>query len=77
MNITETAEHLDVSVATVSRLAAGERRPSVDLIWKIRGVLGWSVDEQASALAESTTKYATEFKARMDRRRAPRGRTRA
>jgi plasmid maintenance system antidote protein VapI len=72
MNITEMAEHLDVSVATVSRICSAERRPSIDLILKIRSTLGWSMESQADALRESTSRYAVEFKQRMERRRVRR-----
>lgn len=71
MKITEMAQALEVSVATVSRISSGERRPSIDLIMKIRNTLGWSLDSQAHALAESTDAYSNEFRLRMDRRRFP------
>jgi transcriptional regulator with XRE-family HTH domain len=70
------AEQLDCSVATVSRICSAERRPSIDLILKIRPVLGWTIESQANALRESTTRYAVEFKERMERRRVPRGHAR-
>jgi len=70
----ELAAMLEVSEATVSRIASGERRPSVDLILSIRRVLGWSFESQAMLLAESAVAYGTEFKARMDRKRVVRDR---
>lgn len=68
MRASELAVELDVSEATVSRIASGQRRPSMDLILKIRTVLRWSVESQADALRESTTAYAAEFKTKMERR---------
>lgn len=70
MNQTQLADQLNVSEATISRLCAGERRPSFDLMVSIRGELGWSVESQVDALRESTSRYAVEFKARMERRMA-------
>lgn len=60
----------DVSVATVSRICSGERRPSLDLMLKFRALLGWSIESQADALRESTSRYAVEFQQRMERRPA-------
>jgi transcriptional regulator with XRE-family HTH domain len=74
MNATELAQVLDVSLATVSRISSGDRRPSIDLIMKIRNVLGWSLESQAHALAESTDAYGNEFRIRMERRRIPKRR---
>lgn len=70
MNMSQMADRLEVSLATVSRICSGERRPSIDLILKIRSALGWSMESQADALRESTSRYAVEFKARMERRRS-------
>lgn len=77
MNQSQLAERLGVSDATVSRICSGERRPSVDLIFKIRDVLRWSVESQADALRESTSRYGVEFKALMERRRMPREHSRS
>lgn len=64
----ELSEQLQVSEATVSRLASGERRPSVELMRKIQRVLRWSLVSQLQAL--ETGSYADEFKRRMQQRRA-------
>lgn len=50
MNQAELAEKIDASESTVSRLLSGERRPSLDLIFRIRDVLGWSADDQVLCL---------------------------
>lgn len=63
----ELAEALGVSEATVSRIGSGERRPSMDLMLKIRDVLHWSVERQADAIRCET--YAADFKTWMERRR--------
>lgn len=68
MLASEAAKALGVSQATVSRIARGNRRPSMDLIEKIRSVFGWTIESQADALRESTARYAVEFKMRMERR---------
>lgn len=73
MNQAQMATLLGVSDTTVSRICSGERRPSIDLILRIRTTLGWSMDSQADALRESTTRYGHEFRARVERRRIPRG----
>ncbi len=68
MLASELAKTLGVSEATVSRIASGDRRPSIDLMMKIRTVLRWSIEDQANQLRESTTAYAAEFSAKMARR---------
>jgi transcriptional regulator with XRE-family HTH domain len=79
MNQIETADVLGCSVATVSRICSGERRPSVDLMMEIRRVFSWSIDAQVSAIESG--RYADEFTGRMEQRRLRqrmrRGRTRA
>lgn len=67
MTNVEMAEALDVSEATISRIASGERRPSLDLMIEIRRVLRWSIEDQAEEIRCET--YATEFKRRMERRK--------
>lgn len=66
MNARELAGLTALSEATISRLASGDRRPSVETMGKVRGVLGWSMDEQADSLAAGT--YAADFKQRMESR---------
>lgn len=50
MNGKQLAVRLGVAESTVSRLLSGDRRPSVDLMSKIRDVLAFSLDEQGLAL---------------------------
>ncbi len=50
MNQPQAAELLGVSVATISRLCSGDRKPSLDLIQTIEEKLGWSVQDQANEL---------------------------
>ena len=50
MNQPQAAELLGVSVATISRLCSGDRRPSLELIQTIEEKLGWSVQDQANEL---------------------------
>ena len=64
----ELSEQLQVSEATVSRLASGERRPSVELMRKIQRVLRWSLVSQLQAL--ETGSYADEFMERFEMARA-------
>lgn len=68
MSGADLATKLEVSAATISRIRSGDRRPSLDLILRIKDVLDWPVDEQATALAESTSKYGFEFSKRADER---------
>lgn len=61
----ELAEVLGISEATVSRLLSGDRRPSVDLMVKIKDVFpGWSLDDQAIAL--ETGEYGAVLRNAMD-----------
>lgn len=68
MKASEAADLLGVSEATVSRICSGERRPSIDLMFKIRAVLVWSVEAQVDSVRVGT--YAQEFRQKMERRRA-------
>lgn len=43
----ELAYYLGISESMVSRLLSGARKPSLELIIKVRQVLGWSVEDQA------------------------------
>jgi transcriptional regulator with XRE-family HTH domain len=60
------AERLEVSEATISRLASGERRPSIDVMIRIRDVLGWPLDNQADVLNISSSGWSHQFKWRME-----------
>jgi transcriptional regulator with XRE-family HTH domain len=68
MNITETAQALGCSVATVSRICSGDRHPSLELMAEIRRVLRWSIEAQADEVRAGT--YAATFKDKMERRQA-------
>jgi transcriptional regulator with XRE-family HTH domain len=70
MNLTELAEALDVSLATVSRISSGDRRPSLDLMYKIEDVLIWPFEAQADEIRCGT--YAQVFTDKMERRQARR-----
>lgn len=43
------AAALGVSLATISRLRSGDRRPSMALMSRIEKELGWSIETQARA----------------------------
>lgn len=73
VNQVEAAEVLGCSPATVSRICSGERTPSLDLMYEIRRVLAWSVQQQADEVRAGT--YAQMFKRKMEARRV-RGRMR-
>jgi transcriptional regulator with XRE-family HTH domain len=64
----ELAQATGLSEATVSRLASGERKPSVEAMKKIESALGWSITRQLDAL--DCKNYASAFKSRMERRAA-------
>lgn len=68
MQAAELARLVGASEATISRLASGERRPSIETMAAIEPVLRWSVDRQVDALRDDN--YASEFKTRMERKRA-------
>lgn len=68
MLASELADELEVSEATISRIASGERRPSLDLMYKIRSALRWSIEAQVDEIQCGV--YSSEFKKRMERRRA-------
>ncbi len=77
MNGRELAAVIDVSEASVSRYASGERQPSIEVMGRIAPALGWSLDEQFRSLQAGT--YGADFKERMDARgiNAARGASRA
>lgn len=64
----ELAELTGLSEATVSRLASGERKPSLETMAKVEGVLGWSVSRQTALYLEGADAYANEFSERLGRR---------
>lgn len=65
MNARELAANLQVSEATVSRLLSNDRRPSVDLMTRVKEVFPfWSLDDQAVALGAGV--YGGILKACMD-----------
>lgn len=66
----DLAAALEVSEATVSRLASGARRPSTNVMLRISNVLHWSVNQQAQALEDKT--YAEKFRKKMTERKPPR-----
>lgn len=63
------AQALGVSEATVSRLASGNREPSVALMVKIRQVTKWKVDAQADALQAGN--FGQVFSEKMAKAKAP------
>ena len=66
MNQADMAKVLDVSEATVSRLCSGERRPSLDLMIKIRDELAWPLDNQADVLNVGGSFWSAKFKERVE-----------
>lgn len=64
MNQPELAERLDVSVATISRICSGERRPSLDLMYVIEERMDWPFADQANEIRCDA--YPSEFKKRME-----------
>ena len=68
MNRVELAQALECSEATVSRICSGERRPSVDLMTRIRRVLRWTVESQVDEIRCGT--YAQTFVQKMERTRS-------
>lgn len=68
MNGAELAEMTGLSEATISRLASGERGPSLETMEKVRLALGWSIERQTDGVRCGN--YAQEFKQRMERRPA-------
>lgn len=61
---TELAERLGVSVATVSRICSGERKPSMQLMDRVEEVLGWPFSDQANELRCDA--YYDAFRRRME-----------
>ena len=61
----QLARLLGMSTSGISRLRSGGRLPSVALMLRIEGKLGWSVAEQAIARERGT--YGVEFEAAVTR----------
>ncbi len=55
------AKMLQVSEATVSRLASGERQPGMEVLLRIGGILRWSVDLQLNLLVHRPLDWADQF----------------
>lgn len=53
------ADDLGITHSAVSRIRSGDRLPSLQLVRRIAGQLGWPVDEQVSSLDPKT--YAAAF----------------
>lgn len=64
MNQTEMAEILGISPATVSRLCAGKRRPSIVLMDRIEDTMGWAFEKQADEVRCGS--YASSFRQFME-----------
>jgi transcriptional regulator with XRE-family HTH domain len=58
------AYRLGVSVATISRLCSGERKPSMELMDRIEQVLDWPFAEQADEIRCDA--YYNAFRRRME-----------
>lgn len=75
----DLAYYLGVSESTVSRLLNGHRKPSLDLIIKIRQVTDWSVEDQAWTLERhDLAVYGARLRIKMEAARVntrPRGQT--
>ncbi len=63
----ELAEALGLSESTVSRLASGDRRPSIDTMFEVQRVLDWPIEQQLDLLRDGRRAYGCEFKQRMER----------
>jgi transcriptional regulator with XRE-family HTH domain len=59
------AKMLQVSEATVSRLASGERQPGMEVLLRIGGILRWSVDIQLDMLVHRPLDWAAQFQQQM------------
>lgn len=64
MTATELAKLLGVSVATVSRISSGERRPGLDLMYVIEEKMGWPFADQADEIRCDS--YSSVFKQKME-----------
>lgn len=64
MTVTELAKLLGVSVATVSRISSGERRPGRDLMYVIEEKMGWAFVDQANEIRCDA--YSSAFKQKME-----------
>lgn len=64
MLASELATRLGVAESTVSRLLSGERRPSLDMVLKIRATLLWGLEAQSAALQKGN--YGTLLRVKME-----------
>lgn len=53
------ADDLGVTHSMISRIRSGDRLPSLQLVRRISGALGWPVEDQVASL--DPVKYAEEF----------------
>ena len=60
----DLATSTDVSEATISRLLSGDRKPSLDLMLRIRDVTGWQLEDQADCLQIGL--YPSRLKEKME-----------
>ena len=65
----ELALATDASEATISRLLSGERKPSLDLMLRIRAVTDWALEDQADCLQMGL--YSGRLKEKMESVDAP------
>jgi transcriptional regulator with XRE-family HTH domain len=64
MTQTEMAYRLGVSLATVSRICSGDRRPSMELMDRIEEVLDWPFNDQANEIRCDA--YHSAFQRKME-----------
>jgi len=65
----ELATATEASEATISRLLSGDRKPSLDLMLRIRAVTDWALEDQADCLQIGM--YAGRLKEKMESADAP------
>lgn len=63
----ELAYYLGISESMVSRLLSGARKPSLELIIKVRQILGWSVEDQAWTIERhGVEEYGARLRIKME-----------